>query len=81
MILNIQRNLSSGWYKERPELTVSGRLQTVEMNLIVDDYKLVMDILAKNLSEGADERKVIPPPPPPRSGGKYFKLNSYKNNN
>lgn len=59
--LNIQRNLSASWYKEVPEMNISGRLKSVELNLVADDYKLAMDILSKNMSEGSDERTVAPP--------------------
>lgn len=31
--LIIKRNLSAGWYKEAPELDVSGRLKTIEVIL------------------------------------------------
>lgn len=38
---------------------------------MADDYQLVMLILDKNLSEGADERKI--PPSPPKPARKFFK--------
>lgn len=57
--LNIQRNLSIGWYKERPELELSGRLKTIELNLIASDYALLMEVLAKNMMEGNYERTPV----------------------
>lgn len=67
-ILNIQRNLCVSWYKERPELDVSGRLKTIELNLVATDYKMLMEILSKNMTEGADERTVVVAPPPKPAG-------------
>lgn len=61
--LNIKRNLSSGWYKELPELDVSARLKSIEANLLPTDYHLLMSILAKNMTEGADEFVVVAPLP------------------
>lgn len=71
--LNIQRNLSVGWYKERPELEVSGRLKSIELNLIASDYAMLMEVLAKNMTEGNDERiVVVAPTPKPAIGEFYF---------
>lgn len=33
-----------------------------QINLVSDDYQLLMSILSKNMTEGADE---LPPPPKP----------------
>lgn len=50
----MQRNLSASWYKERPDINVSGHLYSIVMNLTMDDYQLIISILNKNLSEGGD---------------------------
>lgn len=43
---------------------------------MADDYKLLMSILARNMTEGGDERNVPPPavPSPDKKSflGKYF---------
>lgn len=72
--LNIQRNLSVGWYKERPELEISGRLKSIELNLIASDYAMLMEVLAKNMTEGNYERTavVISPPPKQATIGECF---------
>lgn len=64
--LIIKRNLSAGWYKEIPELYVSGRLKSIEINLMAIDYQLLMSILAKNMTEGADEWPVVTAAPMPK---------------
>ncbi|XP_062132408.1 intermembrane lipid transfer protein Vps13 isoform X1 [Drosophila sulfurigaster albostrigata] len=53
--LSVTRNLSSTWYKDVPELNLSGHLKSVELTLFMDDYALVMSILNHNLSEGNAE--------------------------
>ncbi|XP_034479091.1 vacuolar protein sorting-associated protein 13 isoform X2 [Drosophila innubila] len=53
--LGVTRNLSSTWYKDVPELNLSGHLKSVELTLFMDDYALVMSILNRNLSEGNAE--------------------------
>ncbi|XP_039442815.1 intermembrane lipid transfer protein Vps13 isoform X7 [Culex pipiens pallens] len=55
--LIMKRNLSSGWYRERPDLDISGRLKAVELNFIATDYSVIMQILSKNMTEGQDEFK------------------------
>jgi len=57
--LIIKRNLSSGWYKEIPELDVSARLKSIVINLLGTDYQLLMSILSRNMTEGANERVVV----------------------
>lgn len=64
--LIIKRNLSAGWYKDLPELDVSGRLKSIEVNLMAVDYQLLMSILAKNMTEGADERPAVVAAPVPK---------------
>lgn len=63
--LIIKRNLSASWYKDVPELDVSGRLKSIVINLMADDYHLLMSILNRNMNEGAHEIVRLPPPPPP----------------
>lgn len=74
----IQRNLSASWYKESPELNISGRLKSVQLNLMTDDYKLLMNILSKNMVEGVDERNVpIVAPIETRNEGKFVNASAY----
>lgn len=65
-VLIIKRNLSAGWYKELPELDVSGRLKSIVINLLTTDYHLLMSILAKNMTEGAGEITTVVVAPVPR---------------
>ncbi|XP_016940577.3 intermembrane lipid transfer protein Vps13 [Drosophila suzukii] len=53
--LLVTRNLSYTWYRDVPELNLSGRLKSIELTLFADDYALVMNILNHNLNEGLDE--------------------------
>lgn len=55
--LIIKRNLSSGWYKDLPQIEISGRLHSIELNIIAQDYKVIMQILEKNMTEGQNEFK------------------------
>ncbi|XP_065079310.1 intermembrane lipid transfer protein Vps13 isoform X3 [Ochlerotatus camptorhynchus] len=55
--LIMKRNLSSGWYRDRPDMDISGRLKAVELNFIATDYSVIMQILSKNMTEGQDEFK------------------------
>ncbi|XP_037042887.1 vacuolar protein sorting-associated protein 13-like, partial [Bradysia coprophila] len=64
-VLIIKRNLSSSWYKEIPEMDISGRLKSIILNLMESDYKMLMMILGKNMSEGSDERTAIVQPVTP----------------
>ncbi|XP_054740711.1 intermembrane lipid transfer protein Vps13 [Anastrepha obliqua] len=68
--LIVKRNLSSTWYKEVPEMDISGHLKSIEFNLFMEDYAVIMAILNRNLSEGADEfppveEPDLPPSPKP----------------
>ncbi|XP_017018537.1 intermembrane lipid transfer protein Vps13 [Drosophila kikkawai] len=68
--LLVTRNLSYGWYKDVPELSLSGRLKSIELTLFADDFALVMLVMNYNLSEGLDEfppSEEEPPKPKPRS--------------
>ncbi|XP_055620155.1 intermembrane lipid transfer protein Vps13 isoform X3 [Toxorhynchites rutilus septentrionalis] len=59
--LVVKRNLSSGWYRDKPDLDISGRLKAVELNFIATDYSVIMLILSKNMTEGQDEfKKPVP---------------------
>ncbi|XP_058986884.1 intermembrane lipid transfer protein Vps13 [Musca domestica] len=66
--LVVKRNLSFSWYKKQPEIDISGRLRSIELNLFTDDYGLIMSILNRNMSEGANEfpnvAAAAPPPTP-----------------
>jgi hypothetical protein len=53
----IKRNLSSGWYKDHPQIEISGRLHSIELNIIAQDYQVIMQILEKNMTEGQNEFK------------------------
>ncbi|XP_029725509.1 intermembrane lipid transfer protein Vps13 isoform X2 [Aedes albopictus] len=55
--LIMKRNLSSGWYRDRPDMEISGRLKAVELNFIATDYSVIMQILSKNMTEGQNEFK------------------------
>lgn len=55
--LIIKRNLSSGWFKDHPQVEITGRLYSIELNIIAQDYKVMMQILEKNMSEGQNEFK------------------------
>lgn len=55
--LIIKRNLSSSWYKDHPQIEISGRLHSIELNIIAQDYKVIMQILEKNMTEGQNEFK------------------------
>ncbi|EAT37516.1 AAEL010508-PA [Aedes aegypti] len=55
--LIMKRNLSSGWYRDRPDIDISGRLKAVELNFIATDYSVIMLILSKNMTEGQNEFK------------------------
>lgn len=55
--LLVKRNLTSGWYKDLPQIEISGRLHSIELNIIAQDYKVIMQILEKNMTEGQNEFK------------------------
>lgn len=52
--IHVQRNLSSAWYKDRPEINASGHLESIVMNLTMKDHQLILSILNKNFAEGSD---------------------------
>ncbi|XP_067630378.1 intermembrane lipid transfer protein Vps13 [Eurosta solidaginis] len=63
--LIVKRNLSSTWYKEVPEMDISGHLKSIEFNLFMEDYAVIMAILNRNLNEGADEFPPVEEPEEP----------------
>ncbi len=77
--LMVKRNLTSGWYKDYPQMVslylfsqllfrqfivhdhhsqeISGRLHSIELNFVAQDYQIIMQILENNMKEGQDEFK------------------------
>lgn len=55
--LAIKRNLSYSWFKDQPQIEISGRLKSIELNLVSHDYLTIMQILELNMTEGLDEFK------------------------
>lgn len=55
--LNIKRCLSPEWYKELPQIEIMGCLKSIELNVIAQDYKVIMLIFDNNMSEGQNEFK------------------------
>ncbi|XP_070507341.1 intermembrane lipid transfer protein Vps13 isoform X3 [Chironomus tepperi] len=62
--LVIKRNLTSSWYKDHPDMEISGRLYAIELNVIAQDYQVIMQILEKNMTEGQNEFKKPKKPKP-----------------
>ncbi|XP_049842368.1 LOW QUALITY PROTEIN: intermembrane lipid transfer protein Vps13-like [Schistocerca gregaria] len=56
LVLAVKRNLSAGWYKNVPDLELQGRLDTVQVTLSQEDYRMVMRVLTGNLAEGQPEQ-------------------------
>lgn len=56
--LSVQRNLSSSWFTEIPDLDVSGRLESIHVTLSQEDYTMIMRVLAENLGESLPEKSV-----------------------
>lgn len=61
--LSVDRNLSSGWHKEKPEVDICGKLEAVKVALSQDDYSTVMSVLSENLSEVPDATVETVEPP------------------
>ncbi|KAF5306759.1 hypothetical protein FQA39_LY01517 [Lamprigera yunnana] len=57
--LSIKRNLSTGWYKSIPDIDLSGKINSIAVLLSQSSYKMVMDILSGNLSEGRPDTEKI----------------------
>lgn len=53
----IRRNLSSSWCKEVPQFEISGRIESVVLSVMSEDYRITMKILEKNMTEGQNEFK------------------------
>lgn len=53
----IRRNLSSSWCKEVPQFEISGRIESVVLSVMSEDYRIAMKILEKNMTEGQSEFK------------------------
>ncbi|XP_023292594.2 vacuolar protein sorting-associated protein 13 [Lucilia cuprina] len=62
--LVVKRNLSFSWYKNLPEMDISGRLRCIDLNLFMDDYALIMSILNRNMREGVNEFPTVVAEPP-----------------
>ncbi|CAH1965913.1 unnamed protein product [Acanthoscelides obtectus] len=54
--LNVKRNLSLSWYKDIPDLDISGDIKMIRLKLGQIDYQLLMSILNGNLAEGRPEK-------------------------
>ncbi|KAJ1520910.1 hypothetical protein ONE63_003990 [Megalurothrips usitatus] len=60
--LSVIRNLSSSWYNESPDLDLSGKINSINLSLTHADYRMLMQALSENMSEGSSE---LPEPPTP----------------
>ncbi|KAL0979681.1 hypothetical protein UPYG_G00188180 [Umbra pygmaea] len=60
--LSINRNLSSSWYHNIPDIEITAHLRPMNMILSQDDLTVVLRTLNENLSETSD---AAPPAPPP----------------
>lgn len=58
--LHVDRNLTASWFKQFPAVDVSGKIHKIEFNFIRTDFQTILAILAKNLSQGTDERLLQP---------------------
>ncbi|KAJ8307900.1 hypothetical protein KUTeg_014547 [Tegillarca granosa] len=50
--LAITRNLSIGWYKDRPEIDITGTMEAVMVTISQGDFTMLMLVLNENLTEG-----------------------------
>ncbi|XP_068616831.1 intermembrane lipid transfer protein VPS13A [Brachionichthys hirsutus] len=57
--LEIQRNLSSNWYHEIPDIEIAAHLKPLSLLLSQDDMTVVLRTLSENLSEKSE---AAPPP-------------------
>ncbi|KAK3913373.1 Vacuolar protein sorting-associated protein 13 [Frankliniella fusca] len=53
--LSVIRNLSSSWYNESPDLDLSGKINSISLSLTQADYRMLMQALSENMSEGSSE--------------------------
>ncbi|KAI3372816.1 hypothetical protein L3Q82_023273 [Scortum barcoo] len=57
--LEVQRNLSSNWYHNIPDIEITAHLKPLSLILSQDDMTVVLRTLSDNLSEKSD---AVPPP-------------------
>ncbi|KAL1452781.1 hypothetical protein WDU94_006978, partial [Cyamophila willieti] len=67
--LTVVRNLCAGWYKDKPDLNVSGSFKTINLSLNREDYATLMKISSGNLAEGASPSQGAPAPAPLQPAG------------
>ncbi|XP_068165987.1 intermembrane lipid transfer protein VPS13A [Antennarius striatus] len=60
--LEVDRNLSSNWYHDIPDIEISAHLMPLSLLLSQDDMTVVLRTLNENLSEKSE---AVPSPPPP----------------
>ncbi|KAL1509353.1 hypothetical protein ABEB36_004107 [Hypothenemus hampei] len=66
--IKIKRNLSASWYKDIPDVDISGRIKVIDLHVSQADYCMIMSVLNENLQEGksesqlqnAEENKAVP---------------------
>ncbi|XP_078667153.1 intermembrane lipid transfer protein VPS13A-like isoform X3 [Branchiostoma floridae x Branchiostoma belcheri] len=63
--LSITRNLAAAWYRDVPEVDISGTLEAINVRLGQDDFTMMMATLDQNLNEG----KPAAVQPEPTTGG------------
>nr|XP_020458048.1 vacuolar protein sorting-associated protein 13A isoform X1 [Monopterus albus] len=61
--LEIQRNLSSNWYHNIPDIEIAAHLKPMSLILSQDDMTVVLRTLSENLSEKADAAPLPKPLP------------------
>ncbi|XP_043195691.1 vacuolar protein sorting-associated protein 13-like [Amphibalanus amphitrite] len=62
MSVQVTRNLSTGWFRERPEIDLLAKLGDLAVVLSEEDYAQIMRTLAENLSEpGTAGLDALPP--------------------
>ncbi|XP_060894887.1 vacuolar protein sorting-associated protein 13A isoform X2 [Labrus mixtus] len=59
--LEIQRNLSSNWYHDIPDIEITAHLKPMSLILSQDDMTVVLRTLSENLSEKSDAVPALPP--------------------
>uniref|UniRef100_A0A8D8LZY6 Vacuolar protein sorting-associated protein 13C n=2 Tax=Cacopsylla melanoneura TaxID=428564 RepID=A0A8D8LZY6_9HEMI len=67
--LTVVRNLCAGWYKDKPDLNVSGSFKTINLSLSREDYATLMRISSGNLAEGGSVGEGAPTPAPLQPAG------------
>lgn len=61
--IELRRNLCISWYKEIPEIDVSGQLTTLNMTMSQEDFTFLMKVLNENLKEGPTSAPALKPQP------------------